>query len=164
MKKVDIDSRFIAYTGITAAIYVALTWSLAPLSFMAIQLRLSEMLVLLVFIDKRYMPGILIGCAVANSISPLGLADVFFGTLSTFLASLAIMRTKNLFVATLWPTVFCFLIGLELYLVLNLPFLYSTLTVMLGEFIVLSGIGYVVFSNIIKNRGLYNFLKIKRQP
>ena len=51
MRKIDI--RFIASSAIIAALYVALTWVLAPISYGAIQFRISEVLLLLVFFNPK---------------------------------------------------------------------------------------------------------------
>jgi len=155
-----LNTKQTAATGLIAALYIALTLLLAPISFGAIQFRLSELLVLLIFIDRAYMPGLLIGCAIANIFSPLGPIDVFFGTLSTFAASLLIMRCKKLFTATLMPVLACVIIGAEMYIAMGLPFIFSALTVMAGEFCVCTLLGYPIFKFISKNAQLLRILKI----
>ena len=55
--------RAIAMQAIVAALYVVLTWAVAPLSFGAVQFRFSEIMILLVFIDKRYGPAMILACA-----------------------------------------------------------------------------------------------------
>ena len=62
-----------------------------------------------------------------------------------------ISRTKNMYLASLWPTIFSFIIGLELYLVYGSPFIASTLSVMAGELICITLIGCIVFSIVRKN-------------
>ena len=65
--------------GLLAAIYAALTLCLAPLSYGPIQVRISECLTLLAFYDKRWVPGLTIGCLMANLNSPFGIADMVIG-------------------------------------------------------------------------------------
>ncbi len=154
-----ITAKDIAITGITAALYCVLTVLIAPLSYGAIQLRFSEIMVLLAYINPIFAPGLVIGCIMANCFSPLGIIDVIFGTTATICTMFAITRTKSLFVATLWPTFFCFFVGIELYFVSGLPFIPTTATVMMGEFAVVTCIGYPVFKYILKNKKVIEILK-----
>lgn len=158
MKKGSV--RSIALQAIVAALYVVLTWAIAPLSFGAVQFRFSEIIILLVFVDKRYGPAMILACALANCFSPLGIVDVIFGTTATICAVECIKRSKSLFVASLWPTVFCVFVGLELYWLSNLPFFFTTFTVMLGEFVVVTCIGYPVFKALMKNEALIKLITL----
>lgn len=160
--KKAITPRTIAYTGIIAAAYAAATLAIAPLSFGPIQLRFSEILVLLMFIDKAYAPGLILGCILANALSPMGMVDVVVGTSCTALALFGISKSKNLFIATLWPTIFNSLIGIELHIVLGYPLLFSMATVALGEFAVVTCIGYPLFSKITGDERVLQLLKIRK--
>ncbi len=155
----NISAKNIAITGITAALYVVITLAIAPLSYGAIQFRFSELMVLFVYINPSFGAGLVIGCAIANCFSPLGIIDVLFGTMSTLCTVIAISKTKNLFIATLWPTVFCVFVGIELYIVSGLPLLATTATVMFGEFAVVTCIGYPLFKYILKNTKFIELLK-----
>lgn len=157
-----LTTKKIVVTGITAALYVVCTLMIAPFAYGDIQFRLSEILVLLVFIDSGYAPGLILGCAIANIYSPLGIIDVFVGTMGTVCTTIAISKTKNLFIATLWPTFFCIFVGFELYIISKLPFLLTTLSVMAGEFVVVTIIGYPIFKILLKNEKLCNLLKIRK--
>lgn len=152
--------KAIAMQSIIVALYVVMTWAIAPLGFGAVQFRFSEIMILLVFVDKRYGPAMILACALANCFSPLGIVDVIFGTAATLLAVECIKRSKSLFVATLWPTLFCVIVGLELFVVSDLPFLFTTLTIMLGEFVVVTCIGYPVFKALMKNETLLKLMML----
>ncbi|MCT8978096.1 QueT transporter family protein [Clostridium sp. CX1] len=146
--------------AITAAIYAVATVSIAPLSYGAVQFRFSEVMTLLAFIDPIYIPGLVLGCAISNLYSPLGIVDVLVGTTATLLAVYMIKKTKSLFIATLWPTIANGLIvGAELYFALNLPFLESALYVALGEFVVVTCIGYPLFKLLMKREDVMKVLK-----
>lgn len=148
-------------SAIVAAIYAALTMFL-PFSYLGLQFRIAEILVLLVFIDKRYIYGLTLGCLIANLGSPLGPVDVVFGTLATLIALLMISKTKNLLVATLWPAlVNGLIIGLLLYYLLDLPFFLSAAQVFLGEFVVVTLIGYFLFKRILRDRKLVEIIRFK---
>jgi len=153
------NTRDLMKTVIVAALYAALTVGLAPISYAAIQFRLSELLVVLAFIDRKYIPGLVLGCALANIFSPLGLIDVVVGTIATFISVYMMSRTKNLLIATLWPTINCVFVGAELYYVTNAPFWITTFYVALGEFTVVTVIGYPLFKMLMKNERLMKELK-----
>ncbi len=81
---------FLTYASIIAALYVVLTWlcSLLGLSGMgAIQLRLSEALCVLPYFTAAAVPGLTVGCLLANLFTGAALPDIVFGTLATFLGA-----------------------------------------------------------------------------
>lgn len=147
-------------TAMVAAVYGALTFFIAPISYGAIQFRLTEILVLLAFIDFGYVLGLVLGCVIANLFSPLGIADVVFGSVATLIAVIMVGKTKNLLLSTIWPSlVNGLIIALELYFISKLPFLLSFAEVAIGEFVVVTCIGYPIFKNLLKNERLIKFLK-----
>lgn len=147
--------------ALVAAAYAVLTVAIAPVSYGPVQFRFSEVMTLLAFIDPLYIPGLVIGCAISNIFSPLGVVDVVVGTAGTFLSVYMISKSKRLLVASLWPTLFNgILVGAELYFIVKLPFWISSLQVALGEFVVVTLVGYPLFKLIEKNKSLANALKI----
>ena len=48
-----------------------LTVALAPISYGPMQVRVSEAMTLLAFVNPRFLPGLVIGCLAANAASPL---------------------------------------------------------------------------------------------
>lgn len=153
--------------AVVAAIYIVFTLAIAPLSYGAIQFRFSEILVLLCFYKKDYLYSMLIGCAIANLFSPFALYDVIFGTLATALAIICMRKCRRLWTASLFPTIGCIIIGLEITLLANTPqtlstFLITTATVMIGEFIVVTCIGVPVFMALEKHTEFMKFMKSER--
>ena len=53
MEKNKVNVKFLVITAIVASVYLVLTLSIAPLSFGLIQVRFSEMLMLLAFFDRK---------------------------------------------------------------------------------------------------------------
>lgn len=155
------NARTIAVTGLTAAAYFAATMLIAPIGFEALQFRLSEIMVLLCFIDPIYGPGLILGCALANCFSPFFMIDIFTGTLATVFVVFMIKRTKSLFVATLWPTVSGLIIAIGITLAYHTPYWLNAASVMFGEFVVVTVIGYPVFRAILKNEKLVKLLKLE---
>ena len=154
----------LAKSAMVAAIYGVLTWLIAPFAFGPIQFRITEILVLLAFVDFGYVPGLVVGCFIANLFSPMGIYDVIFGTSATFIAVFLVGKTKNLIIASLWPTIANGLIvGFELYYVLKFPFILSAGEVALGEFVVVTVIGVPIFMTLSKNKRLIEFLKFKQR-
>ena len=87
MKQKIITPRFMAEAGIIAALYFVLT-IINPLSFGQIQIRFSEALCVLPFFTPAAVPGLFIGCVLANLAgSPLGIYDIVFGSLATLAAA-----------------------------------------------------------------------------
>ncbi|WP_026894389.1 QueT transporter family protein [Clostridiisalibacter paucivorans] len=155
-----ITTEKIVKIGVIAAVYAAVTMSLQPISYGAIQFRLSEIMVLLAFIDPVYIPGLVLGCAIANVFSPLGIVDVVVGTFATFLSVYMISKSKNIFMASIWPVVMNgVFIGGELHFLLNLPFLESALYVAFGEFVVVALLGCPIFYYLLKRERLVQYLK-----
>ena len=138
--KNDLTKR-LTRTAIIAAIYAVVTVAIAPLSYMGVQFRISEILVLLAIFDPLYIGGLTLGCLIANLLGPNGPMDVLFGTLATLISVYAIYLTgkiiKNykvkLLIASLWPTIFNGLIvGWMLNKLHGLPLILSIGQVALG--------------------------------
>lgn len=156
-------TRNLVKTAMVAAIYGALTFFISPIAYGGMQFRLTEVMVLLAFIDFGYVPGLVLGCVIANLFSPIGLPDVVFGSLATFIAVIMVSKTKNLLLATIWPSlVNGAIIALELYFISKVPFWLSFAGVAFGEFIVVTCIGYPVFKALLKNKRLVSFLKFQQ--
>ncbi len=144
--------RNLVFSAIVAAVYAAVTIGLAPLSYGPIQFRLSEILVLLAFINRKYIPGLVLGCLLANMYSQLGVMDIIFGTLATYISVELISRTKNLFAASLWPVlVNGVVIGILLNVLFKLPLFLTMAQVAFGEFVVVSIAGVILFKTAILN-------------
>ena len=86
------NTRNITIMALIGASYAALTMLLAPISYNAVQFRVSEVLCILPFFLPSAAWGMFFGCAVANLISAAGLPDVIFGSLATLLAALCTAR------------------------------------------------------------------------
>ncbi|MBP2028837.1 putative membrane protein [Acetoanaerobium pronyense] len=158
MKK--INTKELTLIGATAAVYAVLTMIMAPISYGPIQLRLSEIMTLLAFINPTFVPGLVLGTFIANLFSPFGLPDIIFGTLATWIAVYMVSKSKTLFVATLWPTIANgIIIGLMLTVFAGLPFMSTAAYVALGQFIVVTLLGYPIFKVIMKMKVIENLFQ-----
>lgn len=156
-----LNSKKMAMIGATAAIYAVLTVAMAPISYGAVQLRLSEVMTLLAFVDPVFIPGLVLGNFIANLFSPFGLPDVVFGTLATFIAVFMMSKMKSMLIASFWPTIANgLIIGLELAIFTGAPFVSTALYVALGEFLVVTVLGYPVFKVVMKNKTIQNLTQV----
>lgn len=82
------NTRYIVTAGIIAAIYIVLCIALRPLSFGAVQVRAAESLCILPYFTPAAVPGLAVGCFLANILGGADLFDIIFGTLATLLGAL----------------------------------------------------------------------------
>lgn len=80
-------TRALARSGIIAALYVALTYAFAPIAYGPLQVRPAEALCILPIFFIEAVPGLFVGCALANLMSGYGIYDIAFGSLTTLLAA-----------------------------------------------------------------------------
>ncbi len=148
--------KMLVFNAVIAAIYAVLTVVLEPISYGAVQFRFSEVITLLAFVNFGFVPGLLLGCALANLFSPLGIIDVFVGTFATFVATYPMRYCKNIFVASLLPVIANgIIIGIQLTILFELPLLASILSVAAGEFGVVCMVGVPIYY-ILQNRVFQN--------
>lgn len=146
--------------GMIAALYLALTYlsALFGLSGMgAIQLRLSEALCVLPAFTAAAVPGLTVGCLLANLLTGAALPDILFGTLATLLGAIGTRLLKKwYFLAPLPPIlantlIIPFVIRYAYVDVTeSLPFLF--LTVAAGELISVGLLGGALIPVLQKHR------------
>lgn len=161
---------FLVQAAVIAALYAVLTIGqntlLPGTASMAVQFRVSEVLTVLAFFTPAAIPGLTIGCVIANIssvMSGLGVYDMVFGSLASLLAALAMYALRNVriksipFLGLLMPALFNgIIIGFEIdfffvgSMSFNLvDFLIQGGFVALGELLVLLilGIPFVMVMN-----------------
>ena len=108
MNKTTNTILYIVHSAVIAAIYVVLTVIAAgfDLASGAIQVRFSECLTIMPFFTVAGIPGVTLGCFLANIITGCALPDIIFGTLATFIGCLGTyFLRKNRFLCTIPPVV-----------------------------------------------------------
>lgn len=100
------STRQLTTAAIIAAVYAALTLLLPIPQYGSIQFRVAEALTVLPFLIPEAIPGLAIGCLLANLIGSPILLDWIFGTLATLLAALWTSKMKHRWLAPL-PPVLC---------------------------------------------------------
>ncbi|CAM4306382.1 QueT transporter family protein [Jeotgalicoccus halotolerans] len=139
--------RDMSINAVLAAIYVALT-VINPIGTGAIQFRISEILCVIPFFNRKYIPGMVLGVGIANIFSSLGLIDVVVGVTISVIAYTLSYFIKNVWINALQYSVLAGLfVALALYLVLGLPYWFSAVTVGLSTLIT-TFIGAFIFKKI----------------
>ena len=96
MKNRDPKVLRITQAAALAALYVVLTLVFAPISFGPIQVRIAEALCILPMFTPAAIPGLFIGCLLANLIGGGVILDVVFGSLATLIgAALGYLLRNN---------------------------------------------------------------------
>ena len=156
-----ISVKLVVINAMIAGVYAVLTLAISPIAYSEIQFRLSEIIVFLAFYNRRYIPGLTIGCIIANLFSPMGMLDIVFGTLSTIRVCIAMYLIKNRYLAAGAGAIITgMIIGAELWYAFNIPYVINAIYVAVGELIVLI-IGALVFKSLEKNDRLMNLLDLK---
>lgn len=155
---------YLVQGALIAAIYAALTYFLAPLSYGPVQFRFSEALTVLPAFTPAAIPGLTIGCLLANLSSPYGIVDIVFGTVATLLAAISTYITRKIIIkgvpilAPLFPVIFNGLIvGFEIsYLSPEgfsvLAFLSAFLSVAFGEAVICFVLGVPLCVGLNKSK------------
>lgn len=79
--------RFMVQAAVIAALYVVVTYSIAPFSSGLFQLRLSEAFTVLPALTSAAIPGLFVGCLLGNLLVGATLPDIIFGSLTTLVAA-----------------------------------------------------------------------------
>ena len=169
------STMFIVQGAAIAALYAVLTVGqnllLPGSASWAVQFRVSEAMTVLAFFTPAAIPGLTIGCVIANISSVtagLGFYDMIFGSIATLLAALTMYALRNVcikdisFAGLLMPAVFNGLIigfEIEFFFIQSMKgfnfveFLITGGCVALGELVVLLVLG-IPLTLIIKKRRL----------
>lgn len=141
--------RYLSRAAIIAALYAALTVFLAPISFGALNFRVAEALCLLPLLFPEAIPGLFVGCLIANFVSPnIVVLDIIFGSLATLAAAVITAKIHKIWLAPLPPVIInAVVIGLVITLSMGSRegfttlFLINMLSVGLGQLVVCYALG-----------------------
>ena len=147
-------ARNIAMGGVIAALYVVLTVVATALGLAsgAVQVRFSEALTIMPVFTASAVPGLTVGCVLANLITGCAPWDVVFGSLATLLGAVGtrLLRKKPL-LAWIPPVVSNMLIvPIVLQQVYGVPdaWWYLVLTVGAGEVISCGILGLLLYRSL----------------
>lgn len=146
--------RNICISAVVAALYAGLCLLLQPLSYGAIQIRIAEAMTLLPAVLPETIPGLALGCLLANLISG-NIYDIIFGTLATLLSAILTEKIPGkLWVKALPPVIMnALIIGLVLTYGYGIRFFWiNVLTVGAGEMISCFALGIPLLQTLQKSR------------
>ena len=150
--KTKMSILFITQAAVIAALYVVLTHlsNLMGLASGVIQVRISEALCVLSFFTPAAIPGLTIGCFLANLTTGCVWMDILFGTLATFLGALGgyLLRKVSAWLVPI-PTVLAnaFIVPFVLIYAYHVPdaWWFCFLTVGAGELIAAYILGMILY-------------------
>lgn len=156
MKNKTLD---LTWAALIAALYVVLTFiaNAAGLASGAIQIRLSEALTILPLFTWAAVPGLTIGCVLANMLTGCALWDIIFGSVATLIGALgtyAIGRIKPA-LGPVFPIISnALIVPLVLQKVYGLEqgYMYLLITVGAGEIISCGLLGWFLYKGLKKRR------------
>ena len=169
MSKKQKRIHYIIHSALIAAAYVGLTFlsNIFGLAYGPIQLRVSEVLTILPVFTPAAIPGLTIGCFIAN-IASFNMLDMVFGSFATLIAAvltyfLRNIKFKNLPLLAMFPPVIvnALIIGFEIAFFFLpegfyfLGFLISAFEVGIGQLIVCYGLG-IPFYLTVKRYNIFN--------
>ena len=163
MSKRSSNTVFITRAGLIAAAYVVLTFiaQMAGLASGAVQFRISEALTILPMFMSSAIPGLAVGCFLANVLTGCAMWDVIFGTLATLLGACGtylLRKTGSPYLGCLPPIIANMaivpIVLMKVYGVTD-AYWYLLVTVGLGE-IVCCGVLGIILYKIIKKNNLLN--------
>lgn len=160
----NLSTRYISQVGIIASLYAAITIVLAPISYGPIQMRISEALTILPYLTPAAIPGLFVGCVVANIYGGVGIYDIVGGSLCTLLAAFLtylLSRTRKPILAPLPPIVVNALgVSLYLHLLFQLPYWITVAYIAIGELGACFVLGYPLLIIILRRKRLKEMFKL----
>ncbi|MEW6412928.1 MAG: QueT transporter family protein [Candidatus Zixiibacteriota bacterium] len=155
--------KHIAMGGVIAALYVVLAVVFLPISFGVYQVRFAEALTVLPFLTPAAIPGLYIGCLLANIMGGMGWLDIAVGPLFTLLAAFATRWVRNRFGNTLTgvslaplPAVLFNAFGVSFYLapIMGVNYWFAVQMIGVGQLIACYVLG-VPLLLLLRNRSIF---------
>ena len=149
-------TKELALSGMIAALYVVLTWlaNAMGLASGAVQVRFSEALTILPVFFTAAVPGLTVGCILANLLTGCALWDVVFGSLATLIGAAGTRMLRNKPLLAWIPPVLSnmLIVPIVLMKVYGVPesWFYLVLTVGAGEVISCGVLGLLLYHGLKK--------------
>ncbi len=156
MNKTHSSILFLTQAALIAALYVVLTYlaNLLGISSGAIQIRFSEALTILPYFTPTAIPGLFVGCLLANLLTGAAVPDILFGSIATLIGALFTAKLRNykwlapippiVANALIVPPVLLFAYGIK-------PLWLSYITVTIGEIISCGVLGMLLLFALDKS-------------
>ena len=159
MKK-SFNARFLVQSAVISAIYVVLTFLANALGLAsgAIQIRFSEALCVLPIFTPAAIPGLFVGCILANALTGSIIIDMIFGSIATLLGAIFTRKLKDNHLLALLPPILSNILILPFVLrfAYGIPnsILYFMATIGIGEIISCGILGWL-FIETLKRRNIF---------
>jgi len=148
-------TNFLVQAALIGAIYAVITIVFAPISYGQVQVRISEALTILPFFTPAAIPGLFIGCIIANIYGGQGMVDIVFGSLATLLAAFISYKMPKKWMVPIPPIIVNgIVVGFILNYLYQLPLLIMIAWVSLGQIIACYGLGYPLMVILEKYRAV----------
>jgi uncharacterized membrane protein len=150
--------RWITASAMIAAVYLVLTLIFYVISFQPLQSRLAEALTVLPYFTPVAIPGLFVGCILANIIGGNGIWDVVVGSLASLLSAyltykISYNKPKRKLLAPLPPVlVNAVAVGIMLSILLKVPLIPTMVSVGIGQILACYVLGYPLMVIIEKTR------------
>ena len=148
------STLFLVQAAAIGAVYVVVTLLFAPLSFGEVQIRFAEALTILPYFTPAAIPGLFVGCIIANFLRGAIPIDILFGSIATLLGAIFTYKLRsNRFLAPVPPIVANTLIVpfvLHYGYGINLPIPFMMLTVGVGEVVSCAVLGMILLTALSK--------------
>lgn len=150
------STLFLTEAAIIGAIYVVITLLFAPVSFGEVQIRISEALTILPYFTPAAVPGLFVGCIIANLFGGALPADILFGSLATLIGAVFTYKLRrNKYLAPIPPIMANTIIipfVLQYCYGINLPLPILMLTIGAGEIVSCGIFGMILLNTLSKYR------------
>jgi len=156
MKVLGMDGQIykISFTIAIATVYAVTTVLLGSFGYSWIQVRISEALTPLPYLfGFPAVIGLTLGVVIANIFSPIGLPDLIFGPVLTFIAAVLSWKLNfgKRFVACIYPVIInAFGVSAYISVFYAIPYTVSVLSIGVGEAIATILLGYPLLKVISK--------------
>ncbi|MBR2876023.1 MAG: QueT transporter family protein [Clostridia bacterium] len=150
--------RNIAVGASVAALYVVLTYlaNVLGLASGAVQVRLSEILTVMPVLTPAAIPGLFVGCLLANVLTGCALWDVIFGSIATLLGAVGTYLLRKYELLAVLPPIIAnaVIVPFVLLFVYSLEgtYLYFFATVGIGEIISCGIFGTILLKSFKNSR------------
>lgn len=137
------SAKEISLAAMIAAMYAAITIATIEFSFSNVQVRVAEALTILPVFTPAAIPGLFVGCLVANIVGAASPYDMIFGPLATLAAAVLTRKLRNYTLLAPAPPVIvnAVVVGLVLSFSLELPFIATAASVCAGQLVACYGLG-----------------------
>jgi uncharacterized membrane protein len=146
---------FIARSACIAALYVALTMLCMPIAYGPVQFRVSEALTVLPLLFPEAVPGLFVGCLLANLASTP--TDVILGSAATLIAAVLTRCSRKIYLGIIPPIVVNALLVPVIFLTIpeiETGYFFNVLTVAAGQAGAVAGLGIPLYFGLKRSRAL----------